>query len=135
MRVNLFPSMTFAASAPSGSAPRQPGDASGAVESSGPSKAMFSLYATTVAMQALDVHSTLTALNAGAVERNPVTAHLASHPPAFAAFKAGVAVGLIYAGHHLAKKSKMTAVITLIGINSAYAFVVVHNYQVANRLR
>src|SRR6476660_7455901 len=49
--------------------------------STGSSKLLAALYATTALTQGLDAHSTLTALNAGATERNPLMSYLTSHPP------------------------------------------------------
>lgn len=92
---------------------------------------MVSLYATTATMQALDVHSTIRALDRGAVEANPVMGGIVQNRTAFIATKAAVAAGTIYAAHQVAKKNKVAAAITLIAINSAYAFVAHHNYKVA----
>ncbi len=101
----------------------------------GRSVMMTTLYASTALMQGLDAHSTMTALNAGAVERNPLMSYLTSHPPAFVALKTGAAVGLIYAGQRLAKHNKTHAVIALVAVNSAYLAIATHNYRVASRLR
>jgi len=46
--------------------------------------------------------------------------------------KAGAAAGIILAARSMAKRNKFAAVITLIGINSAYAAIVSHNYRVAH---
>jgi len=100
-----------------------------------PSVLMTSLYGLTALAQALDAHSTMSALHAGAREGNPVMAALTSHPPAFIALKAGAAVGLIYAGHSVAKHSKLQAVIALAAIDSVYFAIAAHNYHVAARLR
>ena len=96
---------------------------------------MVSLYATTATMQALDVHSTIRALDHGAVEANPIMGGIAHNRAAFIATKAAVAAGTIYAAHNVAKKNKFAAAITLIAINSAYAFVAHHNYKVARDRR
>jgi hypothetical protein len=100
-----------------------------------PSLLMSSLYATTVITQSLDVHSTMKALNAGAVEGNPMMSYLTSHPVAFGAVKAATAAGLIYAGRSLAKRNKKHAVIALVAVNAAYVFVAAHNYRVASRMK
>jgi hypothetical protein len=96
---------------------------------------LLSLYASTAAMQALDVHSTLTAFRNGAVEANPLMKGIAGNKAAFVAMKAGVAVSTILATHNMAKRNKVAAIATAIAINSAYAFVVNHNYKVARRLQ
>ena len=92
---------------------------------------MMSLYASTAAVQALDVHSTLSALNRGAVEKNPFMKGLAGNTGAFIAVKAGIAAGTIFATHRASKRNKVAAIVTTLAINSAYLFVVSHNYRVA----
>jgi hypothetical protein len=96
---------------------------------------MLSLYVATAAIQGLDAHSTLRAIDAGAVETNPLVRPFVSHPPAFVAFKMGVAAGLIYVGHGLAKKSKPAAVVALIATNIAYGYLVHRNYEAARVAR
>lgn len=96
---------------------------------------MTSLYASTAVMQALDVHSTLTAINRGAVEANPMMSSVTGNAGAFIALKAGVAFSTVMAARHMSKRNKVAAVATLIAVNSAYALVVSHNYRVAQRLR
>lgn len=96
---------------------------------------LTSLYASTAVMQALDVHSTLTALNRGAVEANPMMSSVTGNPGAFIALKAGVAFSTVMAARHMSKRNKVAAVATLIAVNSAYAMVISHNYRVARRLR
>ena len=71
---------------------------------------LTSLYATTALMQALDMHSTYRAFNAGAVEGNPAMAGLTRHPAAFVAAKAAVAGVSIWAASKMAKKNKVAAV-------------------------
>lgn len=100
-----------------------------------PSKLMTSLYASTVAMQALDVHSTLSAFRAGASEANPLMQDVTKNPAMFMAVKAGVAATTILAARQLSKRNKMAAVATLVAINSAYAMVVSHNYRVAQSVK
>lgn len=102
---------------------------------SGPSTVMTSLYAATAAMQALDVHSTLMAIDRGAVEGNPVMGNLTGNKAAFMALKAGVAFSTVMAARNMSKRNKVAAIATLVAINSAYAMVVTHNYRVAQKLR
>jgi hypothetical protein len=101
----------------------------------GPSPLMTSLYASTAVMQALDVHSTLRALDRGAVEANPLMAGTARNKAAFIAIKAGVALSTVMAARNMSKRNKVAAVLTLVAINSAYAMIVNHNYKVARGLR
>jgi len=101
----------------------------------GGSALLTSLYASTAIMQALDVHSSLTAFKAGAVEANPLMQGVTGNRAAFIAVKAGVAASSIMAARHLAKRNKIAAIATLVAVNSAYAYVVNHNYRVARRLQ
>lgn len=98
---------------------------------SGSSTLMNSLYASTAVMQALDVHSTLSALGNGAREANPFMAPVTGNKAAFIALKAGVAVSTVLAARNMAKRNKVAAVLTLVAVNSAYAMVIKHNYGVA----
>lgn len=102
---------------------------------SGPSPLMTSLYASTVVMQALDVHSTLLALDRGAVEANPLMSGATRNKAAFIAIKAGVAFSSVMAARNMSKRNKVAAVLTLVAINSAYAMIVNHNYRVARGMR
>ncbi len=92
---------------------------------------LTSLYAATAVMQALDVHSTLKALDAGAVEANPMMSGVTKNRGAFMATKAAVAAGTVFAVQRIAKRSKVAAVVTAVAINSAYAMVVRNNYKIA----
>jgi hypothetical protein len=96
----------------------------------GSSRLMTSLYASTVMMQALDVHSTLSAFRSGATEANPLMEGVTRNQAMFVAVKAGVAASTILAARQLSKRNKAAAVATLVAINSAYALVVSHNYRV-----
>ena len=96
------------------------------------SQLMLGLYAATAVMQALDIHSTLSAFNAGAVEGNPLMTGVTGNKASFIAMKAAVATGAIFAARGVAKRNKVAAIATLVAINSAYAMVARHNYQVAS---
>jgi Domain of unknown function (DUF5658) len=96
---------------------------------------MTSLYTSTALMQGLDVHSTLLAFQHGARESNPLMAGITSNRAVFVATKAAVAVGTILAARSVSKHNKVMAAVTLVAINSAYALVVSHNYQVARAAR
>jgi hypothetical protein len=97
----------------------------------GGKKLLTSLYASTAVMQALDIHSTLRAFSAGAVEGNPLMSGVTRNRAAFVATKAAVTAVTVFAVNKIAKKNKVAAVITLIAVNSAYAMVVQHNYRLA----
>jgi hypothetical protein len=96
---------------------------------------MGSLYASTAVLQALDIHSTLKGLDRGATEANPMMSGLAARKGAFVATKIGVSAATILAARQMAKKNKLAAALTLVGINSLYAVVVSHNYKVVRSLR
>ena len=88
------------------------------------------LYASFAVLQALDVHSTLSAVHDGAVERNRVIAPLVNNPPAFVAFKAAAPAGTIVAVDRVAKHNRVAGYALMFALNSAYTFVVIHNYRV-----
>jgi hypothetical protein len=92
-----------------------------------------SLYAATATMQMLDVHSTVKALDRGAVEANPLMAGLVQHRAAFVAAKVGVAALSIYAAKRLARNNRVGAIATMVALNSAYAMIVANNYRNARR--
>ena len=100
-----------------------------------PSRLLHSLLVSTVVVQALDVHSTFRALDRGAVEANPVMAPLAGNKGAFIATKAAVAAVTVLAAQRVGKRNKVAAIATLVAVNTAYAFVIDHNYRVARGLR
>jgi hypothetical protein len=100
----------------------------------GSSKGLLpSLYASTAVMQGLDIHSTMMAFNSGAVEGNPLMSGATRNRAAFIATKAAVTAGTILLARKIAKKNKVAAVVTLVAVNSAYAMVVAHNYNLARQ--
>ena len=131
----LAASNTTPASTPAVDAPQIPFNILHGRPESQHSTSMLALYASTAVMQALDVHSSLMAFSRGAVEGNPMMAGAASHKPVFIALKAGIAATTIMAAKQIARRHKVAAVVTLVAINSAYAFVASHNYQLARALR
>jgi hypothetical protein len=94
--------------------------------------ALLPLYVSFTALQFADVYSTLSALDAGGREGNPVFAGLRS-PAGMLAVKAGLALGTTYAVERLRRRSPRTAVVLMIALNSAYAGIVAHNYAVARQ--
>lgn len=96
---------------------------------------LIGLQAATVATQALDVHSTVTALNAGAVEANPIMGGLVKNRGAFIGVKAAIGAGLVYATHRVGQRNKVAAIAMAAAMNSAYLIVINHNYKVARALR
>jgi hypothetical protein len=98
-------------------------------------KKLLPLYASVAVMQALDVHSTIQVLSRGGGEGNPMLQGIVSNRPLFIATKSAIAASTIYAASRIAKRSKVGAIVTLVGLNSVYAMVVSHNYKLAHELR
>ena len=93
--------------------------------------ALLPLYVSFAALQALDVHSTLMALEGGAREGNPVMRKVVSSPASLVAVKALSTAGALYAAEKLWKRNRTLAILTMIGLNGAYLAVVSHNYSAA----
>jgi hypothetical protein len=96
---------------------------------------MTPMYAATATLQLLDMHSTLQVVRQGGGEANPLLQGVVAHPAAFAAVKAGIAAGMIYSASRMARHNKLAAVLTMAAMNSVYAVVVAHNYQLARSMR
>jgi len=88
------------------------------------------LYASFVALQALDAHSTLRAIDAGAAEANPVMGGLAHQPAALVAVKAGLTASTIYLVEKVRLRNRRAAIALMAVLNSAYVTIVAHNYRV-----
>jgi hypothetical protein len=88
------------------------------------------LYASFAALQALDAHSTLRALDAGAAEANPLLGGIAHKPAALLAIKAGLAASTIYLVEKVRVRSRGAAIALMAALNSVYATIVAHNYRV-----
>lgn len=95
--------------------------------------ALVPLYLSFTALQALDAHSTLTAVGNGARETNPVVRSTMTMPAGMVALKAGTAVGVVFLTEKLWKRNRTAAVLTMIALNSAYATIAAHNYATAGR--
>jgi len=95
--------------------------------------ALVPLFASYAVIQALDVHSTLRAINAGAQERNPLMARCVGQPATFVAFKAAMGAGTLWAAERLSRRNRFASYALMFAVNSAYAVAVVHNYRVAHR--
>jgi hypothetical protein len=90
---------------------------------------LLPLYLSYGALQALDIHSTLHVLDNGGREGNAVMAHVVRSPAAFVAVKAGAGAGIVLLTEKLWKRNRAAAVLTMIGLNGAYATIVSHNYS------
>jgi hypothetical protein len=86
------------------------------------------LYVSFAVLQALDAHSTLRALDAGASEANPLMERIAHNPPALVAIKAGVAASTIYLVDKVRVKSRGAAIALMAALDSLYATIVAQNY-------
>lgn len=93
-------------------------------------RALMPLYAMQLALNGLDVHSTMRALEAGHREGNPL-------------FKAGSAKKMIgakvassalsiYLAEKLWKKNRIAAVVMMASVNAGMMAVVANNYRLAN---
>ena len=89
-----------------------------------------SLYVSFVALQALDVHSTIRALDHGARESNPMIAPFAHNTAALIALKAGTTAGVIYMTDRLRRHNRVASIVIMAAANSAYATIVARNYRV-----
>jgi hypothetical protein len=99
------------------------------------SSVLTAMQVTTFAAQALDVHSTIQALNAGAVEANPMLKGVVKNKLAFIGVKAAIGSGMAFATHRMAKRNKVAAILTAAATNSVYLYVAHHNYKLAKSLR
>ena len=96
--------------------------------------ALLPLYAGLVTLQALDIHSTYSALSrSGAREANPVMAPVVGNKAAFTLVKASSTAGLLWATEKMWKKNRKAAIIFAAAANAGLAAVVSHNYRVAGR--
>jgi hypothetical protein len=93
--------------------------------------ALWPLYVSFGALQALDVHSTAGALGRGGVEMNPLVRPFAGSEVGVIALKAAGTAGVFYASERLWKKNKTAAVVFMVTANVAMGWVVQHNYRVA----
>lgn len=91
--------------------------------------ALMPLYLTYATLQVLDVHSTMRALDRGAVEANPLMKNLTESPTGLVAVKAASAAGVLYTTEQLWKRNPAAAVVFMIAANSAMAWVVQNNYR------
>ena len=91
------------------------------------------LYVSFAALQALDAHSTLKAVDRGYVEVNPLVASSSKNGAAMAVMKVAVTTSVIVGSEKLWRHNRVAAVAAIIVVNGAYAAIVAHNYRNANR--
>jgi hypothetical protein len=89
------------------------------------------LYGGLIALQALDAHSTLRAVDAGFVEQNPLMRWTVERPAALVAMKAAASAATIAVAEVIRKRHPKRAVAFMAAVNSAYAVIVLHNYRAA----
>jgi hypothetical protein len=92
---------------------------------------LLPLYVSFAALQVLDIRSTQQALQGGGVEGNPLMGGVVGSPVAMTALKIGAAAGIVLLSEKVRKHNPVAAVVMMVGMNSAYAMVVSHNYAIA----
>lgn len=98
--------------------------------------ALPALYVAQAALQALDAHSTYSAINRGGVEANPLMKGVVGNKGAMMAVKAGVAASTIWIAERMWKRgNRVGAIATMLIANGVTAAVVANNYKVASSLR
>lgn len=90
--------------------------------------ALTPLLASYVTLQALDISSTYRTHGNGGSEANPLIRQALDSPATLIAIKAGSAALTVAVTNHLSKRHPTAAVLLMIGMNSAYATIVAHNY-------
>jgi hypothetical protein len=93
------------------------------------------LYVSVAALQALDAHSTMTAIGRGGREANPFMRGVAGNRAALLAVKAGVAGSTIFLAEKMWKRNRVAAIAMMAIVNAIDVVVVAHNYRVAQSLR
>ena len=98
--------------------------------------ALPSLYAASAFLQGYDAYSTLTALQHGGTEANPLMKGITKSPLAFIGLKAGVTTMSIMAAERMWKdNNRIGAVLTMVASNSLMAMVAAHNASVLQRVK
>ena len=94
------------------------------------------LYVAQGALQAMDAHSTYSAISGGAHEANPLMKNVVGNKGAMLAVKAGVAASTIWMAESMWRRgNRVGAIVTMIAANSVTGFVVAHNYKLARQLQ
>ena len=134
--LTLAPAAT-AAELPAAAAGQQPSFGRESFEGRGRRPSLLPmLYASQVALQALDAHSTYQAIGRGAHEANPLMKGVVGNKGAMLAVKAGVAASTIFLAERMWKRgNRVGAIATMLVVNGVTAAVVANNYRVASGLR
>jgi hypothetical protein len=92
-------------------------------------RALVPLYSSFAVLQVMDVHSTVTAVHGGAVERNPLMAPLASNAGGMLAVKAATTTATIVLAEKLWRRHPAKAVALMAALNAAFVAIVAANYH------
>ena len=131
----LTPSSAVSASAPFAITPAAPRLLAAAQEKARaevrrfPRSLIVSLYAGLAATQALDVHSTLRAIDSGAQEANAMMRWATANPARFIGVKAATTTGTMLILERLRRTHPKPALFLLAGLSSASAVIAAHNYS------
>jgi len=87
------------------------------------------LYAAFAVLQALDAHSTLSAVRAGLTEANPALRSVVTQPATFIAAKLAASAGTVYLTERLWRRHRMAAVMLMVAVNGTYGVIVANNYR------
>lgn len=90
---------------------------------------LLPLYVTFAGLQAVDVHSTLSATGAGAREANPLMRSALGHPARLVLLKAGTGTAVVLLSERLWRRNRAAALVTMVVLNSAYVTIAAHNYR------
>ena len=101
--------------------------------SSASSRALTSLYVSFVALEALDVFSTMRGMRHGHREANPLMRGVAGNSMAMASVKAGAAASTILLVRQVARKNRVAAIAMMVGMNTALSVVVARNLRAPGR--
>lgn len=96
---------------------------------------LASLEAATVATQLLEAHATLRAMDANVLEVNGMMSGVLKNRIAFLGVKAALGVGVAYATHRIARRSKVGGIVTAVAVNSAYLYIAHRNYSLARSVQ
>jgi hypothetical protein len=94
---------------------------------------LLPLYTAFIALQALDVHSTLRAPQFGGREANPVVGGMLGSPAALVATKAGVSAGIVLVSERLWRRNRAASIVTMAALNGLYTTIVARNYAIEAR--
>jgi Domain of unknown function (DUF5658) len=89
------------------------------------------LEASYIGLQALDIASTLSALDKGYVEANPMMRGLTAHPAALVAVKAAATGGTVLLARRIAGRNRMAGILLTAALDGAYSYIVVRNFALA----